>query len=130
MRHRKKGKVLDRKVGPRKALMVGLVQAFLRFDRMTTTLAKAKAVQPLIERSVTRARTPSLAHRRWLISKLGGDQTLATKLIVSIAPRFQTRPGGYTRLTHLPARKGDAAKMAFLEWTTNESEKVEAKGQK
>ena len=116
MRHRKKGRTLDRKVGPRKALLRSLMQAFLKSDRMTTTWAKAKAVQPLIERSVTRARTPSLAHRRWLLARLGGDQTLTTKLITSIAPRFQTRPGGYTRLTHLPARKGDAAKMGFLEW--------------
>ena len=116
MRHLKKGKVLDRAVGPRRALLLGLTRSFLQVDRMTTTLAKAKAVQPLIERCVTRARKSSLSNRRWLLANLGGDHAVIKKLIQSIAPRYENRPGGYTRRTRLPARKGDAAKMALIEW--------------
>lgn len=108
--------MLDRKVGPRRALLLGLTRSFLLVDRMATTLAKAKAVQPLIERCVTRARKPTLADRRWLLAHLGGDHEVIKKLIQSIAPRYENRPGGYTRRTRLPARKGDAAKMALVEW--------------
>lgn len=116
MRHRKKGRTLDRKAGPRRALLVSLATSFITADGITTTRAKAKAVQPFIERCVTIARSGSLAARRLLLVRLRGRRDAVSKLFSTVGPRFSTRPGGYTRIIPLPARKGDAAAMAMLEW--------------
>ena len=117
MRHRKKGYTLDRKAGPRKALLVSLACALIEHGRITTTHARAKAVQPLVERSVTMAKTPTLAHHRLLVARLGGNRACADSLLKTIAPQFAKRPGGYTRIFRLTQRKGDGAPMSVIAWT-------------
>lgn len=81
---------------------------------MQTTEAKAKEVRPLIEKMVTKARSGTLANRRMLIVALG-DARMANKLIAT-AKGYEGRTGGYTRITKLGARKGDAAAMALIEF--------------
>ncbi len=122
MRHRKKGRTLDRKVGPRRALLASLARSFVMIGRMKTTKAKAKAVQPFIERCVTLARHGTLASRRVLLGRMRGDRA-AVAALIRVVRQFQPRPGGYTRLTPLMPRKGDGARMALLEWTAG-SEKA------
>jgi large subunit ribosomal protein L17 len=162
MRHRKAGRRLSRSKGHRRALYRNLMTELFRHERIQTTEAKARAVRPLAEKLVTKARKArpervvELARQRdteklsaWFNAKRadqlialadGGDeealeqmaqevalharrQVLSTltdkgtahKLVEEIAPRFEDRPGGYTRMFKLGMRQGDAAKMAVLE---------------
>ena len=118
MRHRNKVKTLGRKIGPKKALLRGLAVHLIDKEHIVTTEAKAKVLRPQIERMVTKARVTkekSLAARRELLSTLDNRQAVA-KLLDDIAPRFTKRPGGYTRIIKLPARQGDGAKMAQIEF--------------
>jgi len=162
MRHRKAGRHLGRSSGHRRALYRNLITELFRHERIQTTEAKARAVRPLAERLVTKARkaraervvelakqrnTEKLAAwfnprradqlialadegdedtlgrmaaemalhaRRQLLAALT-DHDVAHKLVEEIAPRFEDRPGGYTRMFKLGERKGDAARMAVLE---------------
>jgi len=162
MRHRKKGRRLNRSGGHRRALYRNLMTELFRHERIKTTEAKARAVRPLAERLVTKARKArperlvDLAKQRdverlsaWFNAKRAGqlielaeqgdeerlatmaeqlalharrqvlatlsDKEVAHKLVEQIAPRFEERPGGYTRMFKLGMRKGDAASMALLE---------------
>lgn len=92
-----------------------LSAALIRHGRIKTTLAKAKSLRPVVEKMVTRAKIGSLANRRQLQAKLGQISTVE-RLIKEIAPRYTTRPGGYTRIVKLPARSGDASPMALIEF--------------
>ncbi|MDD3824869.1 MAG: 50S ribosomal protein L17 [Anaerolineae bacterium] len=162
MRHGKAGRHLGRSSGHRRALYRNLITELFRHERIQTTEAKARAVRPLAERLVTKARkaraervvelakqrnTEKLAAwfnarradqlialadegdedtlgrmaaemalhaRRQLLAELT-DHDVAHKLVEEIAPRFEDRPGGYTRMFKLGERKGDAARMAILE---------------
>ncbi|NLF11198.1 MAG: 50S ribosomal protein L17 [Anaerolineaceae bacterium] len=162
MRHGKAGRHLGRSSGHRRALYRNLITELFRHERIRTTEAKARAVRPLAERLVTKARkaraervvelakqrnTEKLAAwfnarradqlialadegdedtlgrmaaemalhaRRQLLAELT-DHDVAHKLVEEIAPRFEDRPGGYTRMFKLGERKGDAARMAILE---------------
>jgi large subunit ribosomal protein L17 len=162
MRHRKAGRHLGRSTGHRLALYRNLMTELFRHERIKTTEAKARAVRPLAERLVTKARkgrpervvelaqqrdvktlsawfsarraeqlidladrgeeealarmaTEMALHaRRQVLAELT-DKNIANKLVDEIAPRFDARPGGYTRMFKLGARQGDAAKMALLE---------------
>src|SRR5687768_4220639 len=115
MRHRKSGKKLNRNATHRLALYRNLTMALLRHERIITTLPKAKAVRPFVERLITIAKKNTLHARRIVISRLGpmadaevkpekddkGDadhRTVVQKLFSDIAPRFANRPGGYTRV--------------------------------
>ena len=162
MRHRKAGRHLKRSSGHRRALYRNLMTELFRHERIKTTEAKARAVRPLAERLVTKARKGraehlvDLANQRdveklsaWfnarraeqliVLADLGDEEALeqlaqrmalharrqvlatltdkevAHRLVEEIAPRFEDRPGGYTRMFKLGMRKGDAAKMALLE---------------
>jgi large subunit ribosomal protein L17 len=162
MRHRKIGRHLGRDSGHRRALYRNLMTELFRHERIKTTEAKARAVRPLAERLVTKARKAradrvvELAEQRdvqklsaWFNARRadqlvelvdqGNDEALhklaeqmalharrqvladltdtdvAHKLVEEIAPRFEDRPGGYTRMFKLGARRGDAARMAVLE---------------
>lgn len=117
MRHRRKGKKLGRERGPRQALMNELSRALLLRGSISTTLVKAKSLRSVIERLVTLAKHPSLHHRRLLIQRLN-DAHLADKLLTTIGPRYQTRPGGYLRITRLNQRAGDRAPMARIEFVS------------
>ena len=162
MRHRKAGRRLGRDTGHRSALYRNLMTELFRHERIKTTEAKARAVRPLAERLVTKARKGrpervvelarqrdvktlsawfnprraeqlialadqeeedalaqmaaevALHARRQVLAQLT-DKDIANKLVDEIAPRFEERPGGYTRMFKLGMREGDAAKMALLE---------------
>lgn len=162
MRHRKVGRHLGRSSGHRRALYRNLMTELFRHERIQTTEAKARAVRPLAEKLVTKARKArservvELAQQRdvkklsaWFSAKRADqlvalvdegdeealeqmaqqmalharrqvlavltDKDIAHKLVEEIAPRFEDRPGGYTRIFKLGSRKGDAAKVAILE---------------
>jgi large subunit ribosomal protein L17 len=162
MRHRKAGRHLKRSSGHRRALYRNLMTELFRHERIETTEAKARAIRPLAEKLVTKARKArpdrviDLAKQRdvitlsaWFNAKRANqlieladqddeealelmaqqvalharrqvlatltDKDVAHKLVEEIAPRFEDRPGGYTRMFKLSMRKGDAAKMALLE---------------
>ncbi len=86
-------------------------------EKITTTEAKAKELRPFIERIISKAKENTLASRRIVISRLFNRKKEAKKIISEIAPRYNKRAGGYTRVLKLSARrKGDASKMAIIEF--------------
>lgn len=115
MRHGNVNRKFGRERGQRAALMRSLVRSLILRGRMQTTLAKAKEVRPMVEKMLTRGKVATLANRRHLISQLGGDERIVTKLIKT-AEGYKTRTGGYTRITKMGPRKGDAAQMAVIEF--------------
>ncbi len=115
MRHRKKGSILSRKIGPRRALIKGLAANLVLYEKIKTTEAKAKTVRSYVERLVTVAKEPTLSNRRILISRLPTEGP-AKKLIEVLGPRYKDRRGGYLRITKLGQRKGDKAKIAIIEF--------------
>ncbi len=115
MRHQKAGRKLGRNPAQRKALLRQLAISMILHERITTTEAKAKELRPVVEKLVTIARQDSDFHRRLIMSKI--DHELATaKLFEVVAPRFDSTPGGYTRISKLGQRHGDAAPMALIEF--------------
>lgn len=115
MRHRVKTVKLGRTSQHRDAMLSNMVGSLIHHNRITTTLAKAKAVRPLAEKIVTLGKKGTLHHRRLALAELG-DQAAVKKLFTEIAPRFQERKGGYTRILKLGPRRSDAAPMALIEW--------------
>ena len=115
MRHQKAGRKFGRNPAQRKALLRQLAISMILHERITTTEAKAKTLRPIVEKLVTIARSDSNAHRHLIMTKI--DHPLATaKLFEVIAPRFVSTPGGYTRISKLEPRRGDAAPMALIEF--------------
>ena len=114
MRHRMKGRKLGRSASHRKALLSGLAQQLFMEDRITTTLAKAKALRPYAEKLITRARKGDLHSRRIALKKLQ-KKDVVDHLFHDVAPSFEDRPGGYTRIVKLGFRKSDAAEIALIE---------------
>jgi len=121
MRHRVASKRLKRASGEFKALLKN--QAKQLFDRgsVTTTLQKAKAVRPFAEKLITTAKDPSFNAVKRVKQVLADDQAVK-KLISDVAPRFKTRPGGYTRIVKLGNRGGDNAQMARIELVEKSTE--------
>jgi large subunit ribosomal protein L17 len=114
MRHRLSGRHLGRETSHRIALYRNLVTDLLRYERITTTEAKAKEIRPMAEKIITLGRRGDLHARRQALSFLY-DPRVAKKVFDDIAPRMANRPGGYLRITGLEPRKGDGAKMAVIE---------------
>ena len=114
MRHRKSGTILDRKAGPRKALVMNLAQSVILFEKVTTTSAKAKVIRPVVEKLVTRAGDPTLANRRFLLSFFGQRDLAVKKLLEILGPRYKDRKGGYTRIVKIGRRKGDGGEMVQI----------------
>ena len=114
MRHNKTVKTLDRKAGPRRALYRTLLVSLIRDKKIVTTMAKAKALKPQIERLISRARKGDVAAKRYLLVNLS-NATAANTMIKTIAPKYLTRNGGYTRIIKLANRQGDGAALAQLE---------------
>jgi len=114
MRHRKKKTTLDRESSHRKALLRNLATSLVLFERVHTTEAKAKALRPVVEKLISRAKTGSLADRRTLIQSF---TTLGAvrKAIDVLGPRYKERKGGFVRIVHAGQRRGDAARTAFIE---------------
>jgi large subunit ribosomal protein L17 len=88
--------------------------SLIESERIITTLPKAKELRPLAEKLITLAKTDSVHARRQAAKQVPND-TLIAKLFDTLGPRFSTRPGGYTRIMKLGARRGDSAEMAILE---------------
>jgi large subunit ribosomal protein L17 len=115
MRHKVHSHTFNRRGGPRKALIKGLVISLVEHGRIRTTLAKAKELRRHVERAVTLAKDGDIAARRVLMSKIGSEVAVNT-LVKDLGVRFKTRPGGYTRILKLNARPGDMAPMAMIEF--------------
>lgn len=114
MRHRKAGNKLGRAAEHRKALLRNLMISLIEHRRVTTTITKAKAVQPEIERLLSLAREDTPHARRMALSKL--DSKKAMRQLFTFAPQeYVNRPSGKTRITKLGPRQGDGAEMAVLE---------------
>ena len=114
MRHRHKGKTLDRKAQPRRLMLRNLAASVILYEQVTTTPARAKAVQGIVERAITVGRTGSLIARRRLLSVLPVPSAVA-KVIEELSPRYRERAGGYSRIVKLGRRQGDAAEVVRLE---------------
>jgi large subunit ribosomal protein L17 len=114
MRHRSKGRILGRKTAARKSLLANLAQSVILYEKVRTTEAKAKEVRSVVEKLITIGKKPSLSSRRLLISKLPTTNA-AKKVLEVLGPRYEKRAGGYTRITKIGRRQGDAAKMVVIE---------------
>lgn len=114
MRHRKGGYKLQRDPSARRALLRGLTTSMILHERIETTVTKAKAVRPQVERIITLAKRDTLHARRQAASYLF-EPAAVKKLFDSIGPRFADRAGGYTRIVRLGPRQGDGAEKAILE---------------
>jgi len=114
MRHRKKGAKLGREAAHRKAMLRNLATDLLRYERVTTTLTKAKAVRTVAERMVTLGKRDTL-HARRHAARVIRDKDVLSKVFNDLAPRYAERPGGYTRIMRLDTRAGDRAQMAIIE---------------
>ena len=121
MRHNKKNKKLGRTSSHRRAMMRNQIASLIQHGRITTTLAKAKALRPVAEKLVTQGRRDTVAARR-LVRKWVADRDLVGRLFDDIAPRFVDRPGGYLRIVKIGHRQGDAAEEAILEFVDYEFE--------
>ncbi|MCU1293492.1 MAG: ribosomal protein [Bryobacterales bacterium] len=119
MRHRKAGVKLKRDIGGRRALLRGLVTNVIEEERITTTVPKAKAARPLVERLITLAKEDNLNSRRRAAAFLLTKESVE-KLFDKLGPRFNQRNGGYTRIVKLGWRKGDGAETAKLELVGSE----------
>jgi large subunit ribosomal protein L17 len=97
-----------------KVILANLAGSLFWEGQITTTLAKAKAMRPLAEKLITRARKGDL-HSRRVVLKTIRDNEVVTKLFDEVAPRYTERPGGYTRITKLGPRRGDGAEEAIIE---------------
>jgi large subunit ribosomal protein L17 len=119
MRHRKAGVKLKRNVSARRALLRGLVTSVISEERITTTVPKAKAAKPLLEKMITLAKEDNLQARRRAAAFLLTKDSVA-KLFDKLGPRFNQRNGGYARIVKLGWRKGDGAETAKLELVGSE----------
>jgi large subunit ribosomal protein L17 len=115
MRHARSGKKLGRDSAHRKALYSNLAGALITHGRIETTEAKAKAVRPYAEKLITLGKRGDLHARRQAMAELRSNDVVH-KLFADVAPRFNERNGGYTRVVKLGPRQGDAAQMALLEF--------------
>jgi len=115
MRHRRKGKTLDRKNGPRKALYRNLATSLILYEHVNTTLAKAKAVRPIVEKLITTGKDKSLASRRKLMAYLTVESAV-NKILEEMGPRYAERKGGYLRIIKLGVRHGDGAEIAQIQF--------------
>ena len=114
MKHKIKGKKLNRTSSHRKALFKNMAQAIIKHEQIITTLPKAKTMKPIVEKLITLAKKGSLHAKRQAYSKLRDDK-MVTKLFGTLATRYADRAGGYTRVLKAGYRYGDAAAMAIIE---------------
>ncbi|MEK7166860.1 MAG: 50S ribosomal protein L17 [Patescibacteria group bacterium] len=115
MRHRKKGKILDRKSGPRIALLKNLADSFIIHEKIKTTEAKAKVLRGVAEKLITIGKENNLTTYRKLLAYLP-TKVAAKKVLEKLGPKYKEKNGGYTRIIKLNRRKGDAAAMVQIEF--------------
>ena len=115
MRHKIKGRKLNRSSAHRKALFKNLAAALIEHEQITTTLPKAKDLRPVIEKMITIGKKGTLHARRQLISKLPKSADFK-KIMSELPERYKERNGGYTRIIKKGFRYGDSAPMAIIEF--------------
>ena len=115
MRHNKAINHLGRKSGHRKALLANMSCSLIQHKRITTTLAKAKALRSYVEPLITKSKDDSTHSRRIVFSYLK-YKTAVAELFRTIAPKIADRPGGYLRILHVGFRQGDGSEMALIEF--------------
>ena len=116
MKKRVLGRKFSRGQGARRALFRSLIRALVFHGSIETTKAKAKTIQREVGRVINMAKVGGVSAQRRVYAKLGNDNKTTKALFEKIAPVFDGRTGGYTRIIALPRRRGDAAEMARLEW--------------
>ena len=121
MKHRIKGKKLNRTSSHRKALLKNMSQALIKHEQIITTLVKAKTLKPYFDKLITIGKKGNLSARRQAISKVG-DIKLVEKLFSILAKRYETRKGGYSRVLKAGFRFGDSAPMAVIELVDRDEE--------
>ena len=133
MRHNKAINHLGRKSGHRKALLANMANSLILHKRITTTLAKAKALKTYLEPLITKSKDDS-THSRRIVFSYHKDKTAVAELFRTIAPKIADRPGGYLRVLHVGFRQGDGSEMALIEFVdfneaaiASEASKKEAK---
>ena len=114
MRHRKKGRHLNRTSSHRQAMFRNMMTSLLQYELVRTTLPKAKELRIFLEPLITLAKKDSVAARRLAFSRLR-DKVAVGKLFKEIGPRFSNRPGGYLRVLKSGFRDGDSSPMAIVE---------------
>ncbi|MBL8318126.1 MAG: 50S ribosomal protein L17 [Burkholderiaceae bacterium] len=114
MRHRHGLRKLNRTSEHRLAMLRNMCVSLLKHEAIKTTLPKAKELRRVVEPLITLGKTPSVANRRLAFSRLR-DRDIVTKLFGELGPRYEKRPGGYTRILKMGWRVGDNAPMAFVE---------------
>jgi large subunit ribosomal protein L17 len=114
MRHRNGLRKLNRTSAHRQAMLRNMCNSLLTHEAIKTTLPKAKELRRVVEPLITLAKQPTLANRRLAFDRTR-DRAVVTKLFGELGPRYQTRPGGYTRILKMGFRVGDNAPMAFVE---------------
>ena len=114
MRHRKSGKHLSRTSAHRKAMFANMAASLIAHEVIRTTLPKAKELRRVAEPLITLAKNDTVANRRLAFWRLR-DKAAVGKLFQELGPRFQERPGGYTRILKIGCRDGDAAPIAYIE---------------
>jgi large subunit ribosomal protein L17 len=125
MRHGVGHKKLNRTGSHRQAMFGNMAAALIKHEQIVTTLPKAKALRPVVERLVTLAKKGDLASRRLVVSRMR-DETQAKKLFDTLAPRYKARAGGYTRVLKAGYRYGDNAPLAVIEFVDRDED---ARGQ-
>ena len=121
MRHLNRGRKLNRTASHRKAMLANIAVALFRHEQITTTLPKAKALRPFVEKLLTMGKKADLLSRRKIISVIQ-DKSLSKKIIEVLAPRYKERNGGYTRIIKLGNRFGDNAPTAVIEFVDRDTE--------
>jgi large subunit ribosomal protein L17 len=114
MRHRHGLRKLNRTSEHRQAMLRNMCVSLLTHEAIKTTLPKAKELRRVVEPLITLGKAPSLANKRLAFSRLR-DRDAVVKLFGELGPRYEKRPGGYTRILKMGFRNGDAAPMAFVE---------------
>jgi large subunit ribosomal protein L17 len=125
MRHRVEGRKFGRETDARRLMICNLVKSMIEHGQITTTLAKAKELRGFVERVITYGKNDTVHSRRLAFSVLG-SRTLVKKLFTEIAPAFEGRNGGYTRVIKAGFRRGDAAAMAVIQFVEESTIKPKA----
>ena len=125
MRHGFRGRRFNRSSEHRKAMFANMSAALIKHEQIVTTLPKAKDLRPVVEKLITLGRRGDLHARRLAMSQIR-DEAMVRKLFEVLGPRYQTRPGGYTRVLKAGFRYGDNAPLAVIELVDRD---VDARGQ-
>lgn len=121
MRHGKSGRRLNRSSSHRKAMFANMAAALIRHEQITTTLPKAKELKPIVDKLVTLGKRGDIHARRLAVARIR-DEAAVKKLFDTLAPRYSSRAGGYSRVLKAGFRFGDSAPMAVIELVERDRE--------